>query len=209
LIDIPIELIVSAKNGDKQAMEDLLDEVSPDLIRLIKSRGCDFDSAEDILQNSLIRIFRNLKSLKNENFFAAWAKKIAINQAYSFFTAMGKKKAGTSSLDELREIHEENLDDRISPIWIDRNKNIVDEIYRKEIFKILFNEVNKLPERRRMAMFIFYTKDVQMKEVAKEMGISEGAVRYHLYSGRKDLAERLSYFKRGGEIKCQEQSNKA
>ncbi len=48
-----------------------------------------------------------------------------------------------------------------------------------------------LPEQQRTAMALFYVADCSVAEVAAAMGLSEGAVKYHLHAGRAALRGRI------------------
>src|ERR1700722_717245 len=79
---IPLTLVLLARSGDRQAMNDLLAKVQAGLygyiVRLVEDRHL----AEDILQEVFVLIFRKLYWLRDPEFFRPWAYRIASREAF-------------------------------------------------------------------------------------------------------------------------------
>lgn len=77
---LDIQLIVRAQAGDRDALEQLLKGVEAPLRRyLMRVAGA---RAEDVLQETLFRIWRNLRWLREPALFRAWAYRIATREAF-------------------------------------------------------------------------------------------------------------------------------
>lgn len=77
-----IRLIVRAQAGDREALQLLLDQISPPLRRyLARIAGA---RADDVLQETLFRIWRNLGWLQEPALFRAWAYRIATREAFRY-----------------------------------------------------------------------------------------------------------------------------
>ncbi len=76
-------LVLLAQQGDREALNSLLALVQPRLFRYIRGvLRSDSNSAEDVLQETLLRIVRKLGWLTEPHAFEAWIYRIASNEAY-------------------------------------------------------------------------------------------------------------------------------
>jgi RNA polymerase sigma-70 factor (ECF subfamily) len=96
-----IGLIVRAQAGDRQALEQVLEDIAPPLRRyLARITG---QRADDVLQETLFRIWRNLGWLREPVLFRAWAYRIATREAFRHLRRERKHeedRADASALDQ-------------------------------------------------------------------------------------------------------------
>ncbi len=96
-----IGLIVRAQAGDRQALEQVLEDIAPLLRRyLARITG---QRADDVLQETLFRIWRNLGWLREPVLFRAWAYRIATREAFRHLRRERKHeedRADASALDQ-------------------------------------------------------------------------------------------------------------
>ena len=62
----------------------------------------------------------------------------------------------------------------------------------EEEIRLLNREVAFLTEKRRRIVYLFYYEDRSVSEIAREMNLSEGTVKWHLNKERNELKEGLS-----------------
>ena len=78
-------LFIRAKQGDNKAFEELIypliDRLYGKIFKNVRHR----ETAEDLLQNCLMKIYMNLKTLKYEGAFESWAFQICSNEIYHYF----------------------------------------------------------------------------------------------------------------------------
>ena len=95
-------LIVRAQAGDRQALEQVLTDVTPPLRRyLARITG---ERADDVLQDTLFRIWRNLGWLREPVLFRPWAYRIATREAFRHLSRERKHEEGRaddSALDQV------------------------------------------------------------------------------------------------------------
>lgn len=95
-------LIVRAQAGDREAAEDLLAIVAPPLRRyLVRIAG---RRADDILQETLFRIWRNLGWLREPQLFRAWAYRIATREAFRHMRRERKHEEGRADASALEQL---------------------------------------------------------------------------------------------------------
>ena len=73
------ELVRLARNGDRDAYDVLMAELVDHLYRIARLILRDFDSAEDAVQEALVRCWRDLPSLRDPDRFDAWLNRVLLN----------------------------------------------------------------------------------------------------------------------------------
>lgn len=121
------------------------------------------DDAKDILQDTFIKAFRSLWTLRKESGLRPWLYRIATNSALDFL----KKRAGLVSL-------EENFANAIA------DGSGSDTIQNAEI--ALHKALLKLPDKQRLVFCLRYFDEMPYDDIAKITGMSENTlkVNYHL-----------------------------
>ncbi len=132
----------------------------------------DKDEAEDVMQDSFVKIFLNLKSFKNEGSFEGWAKRITVNTA---LTALKNKKR----------------------IYFERNLEIVETIEleqdEQDLLQIpeILSCMKSLPEGYRTIINLALIEEFSHKEIAEKLGITESTSRSQLARARQSLMKML------------------
>ncbi|MCC6369375.1 MAG: sigma-70 family RNA polymerase sigma factor [Bacteroidia bacterium] len=134
-------------------------------LRYVKDRA----EAEDILQDSMVKIFTKLNAYRFEGSFEGWAKRIAANTALTYIQKNNKIKF-THNL-EISE-GEEMADEEI---------NLIDE---QDIFLCL----NELPLGYRTILNLFLFEDFTHKEISEKLGITESTSRSQYTRARRLMA---------------------
>ena len=139
---------------------------SKDLYRFILSRVKDSDAAKDILQDSFIKIQRNISSLKEEKSLKFWIYRITHNSIIDYFR---KKNYDLNEFNENYDIPDTkdkfNENDRTS-----------------ELAECVVPFINKLPAIYKEALTLTELKNYSQLELAEHLGIS--------YSGAKSRVQR-------------------
>jgi len=126
----------------------------------------DHDDADDVLQNSMIKIWRSLSSFRSESGLYTWLYRIATNEALSFLKQ--KKKKAFAPWIDLEGQMSESLE---ADPWFNG-----DEIQLK-----LQQAILKLPEKQRIVFNMKYFDQVKYEEMSEILGTSVGALKasYH------------------------------
>ncbi len=174
-----IDSIIAACLKEKRDAQHLLYEHYAGLMLGICLRytGCRAD-AEDVLQESFVKIFQNIKSFRQEGSFEGWMKKIMVNTALNF---LRKKKR--EHFVELTPQHINNLDE---------NQDFDSELDPQQMMRIIQN----LPIGCRTVFNMFAFEDYSHKEIAEKLGFTEGTSKSQLSRARKLLTEAVAEFKR-------------
>ncbi|MGP4107896.1 sigma-70 family RNA polymerase sigma factor [Virgibacillus sp. L01] len=163
-----LKLIKKAIKGNKECLEELLILHGDQLYRTAYLYVRNREDALDAVQETSYKAFLSIGQLKNEKFFLTWLTKILINCAYDVLK-MSKKELPLNNFVELtadkRKKSEENLD--------------------------LLEAVNRLNEKHKNAIFLFYFQDLPISEIAKVMNIPENTVKTYLSRGKERLKKLL------------------
>jgi len=127
----------------------------------------DHDCA-DAIQETIVKAFSNVGTLKNDNCTRTWLIRILINECYSLVRKSSKF------------IPLENLADRQEP-----------ESEKTKNYSELYTAVNSLKEELRLPVILYYIEDFSVKEIAQILEISEGAVQKRLARARGKLRQEL------------------
>jgi RNA polymerase sigma-70 factor, ECF subfamily len=94
MVDCDRVTIAQAAKGDKKAFRRLYDHYAPFIWRIVfRSAGNDHDAAEEIVQETFIRIHRSLKSFNASSSLGTWIYRIAFNASQSFLSKRARLRA--------------------------------------------------------------------------------------------------------------------
>ncbi|HOE97371.1 MAG TPA: RNA polymerase sigma factor [Candidatus Sumerlaeota bacterium] len=190
LADIPAELILSARRGDRARTEQLLRLVAPDVYRIAYSMLRDHEDTDEVVQESLIRMFRYIGNLKDPERFASWVMRITVNQVQTW--RMRKNRRRLYEMDE-------GLEPEQGAIVLSGTQggNPREEAIRREIRREIEQAMAGLPDRQQMAVMLFEIEGCSIKEIAEAMACSEGAVKFNIHEARKKLQRKLGHLVHG------------
>lgn len=185
LAGIPPSLIVRCQKGDLDSFEMLFMRIREDLYRVIYSFMRDHDDTDEVMQESLIRIFRHLPALKDVEKFPSWTMRIVVNQCHTHRTRKGRHAC--VPLDDFLETdeHQATFQSGMSP-------SPRETLIRGEVMESILEAIGQLPRRQRSAILLFEIEGFSVKEVAETMQCSEGAVKFNIHQARKKLQKSLS-----------------
>ncbi|RTY82183.1 sigma-70 family RNA polymerase sigma factor [Flavobacterium sp. ZB4P23] len=150
-----------------QAFQQLLQEYQRPLYNHIRNIVLNHDDADDILQNTFIKIFQNLKNFKGDSKLFSWMYRIATNEALTFLKQ--KSKINTVSSEILQSKTIDNLE---ADVFFDGN----------EIQLKLQKAIALLPEKQQLVFKMKYFEELKYEEISAILGTSVGGLKasYHL-----------------------------
>jgi len=130
--------------------------------------------SEEIVQESFIKVFKNLKQFKGNSTLGAWIKRICINTALN---SLSRRKINYDLPEEFPEPVEEQ------------------EVSLSIDVTLIHAEVKRLPQGSREIVCLYLLEGYKHKEIAEMLHISESTSRSQYMRGRKILKERLTPLK--------------
>ena len=158
------------KSAQKLLYQKYVRAVYSNIIRIVGNKN----DAEDLLQETFIKVFSKLNTFKGESTLGAWIKRIAINVGLNHMRS--KKNVFWNSIEDeeyrLKEIKEES-DDRLPNV------------------KKVHETIKGLPDGCRVVFSLFSLEGYQHKEIAQILNISESTSKSQYQRARKLLQQRL------------------
>jgi len=170
-------LVLLTLSGEQKAYEALVVRYQASVIAAANSVVKNQFMAEDSAQDAFVTAWMKLNTLAEPSKFAPWVRKIAKNCALNTI----KRYRGIMPLDQLENYEITNYQSA-SPeeTYIDKESNY-------EIRQGL----KKLPEKVKKIIQLYYFEGLSIFEIAKQMSISEGTVKWQLNDGRKRMRKEL------------------
>ncbi len=170
------------KNGNHQAHRKLYKLYAMEIFKYIRAYFL-FDSftAEDILQEVFITAYLKISSLKNINKIRAWLYRIASSKCLNFIK---KKKIERKYMEE----YGKNID-------ISDNKSIEDMVVDKHVFRIVNDEVHRLPD---FLQEVFILREYQKLTYEETALITNSTVSRVKRAMKKAMSKLLKYLEKKG-----------
>lgn len=124
------------------------------------------DDADDIMQNTFIKVFRHLKDFKGESKLFSWMYRIATNEAITFLNQKAKRGHTTSEA-----IQSKAVDNLKADQYFDAS----------DIQLKLQKAISLLPEKQQLVFKMRYFEEIKYEELSEILGTSVGALKasYH------------------------------
>jgi RNA polymerase sigma-70 factor (ECF subfamily) len=153
----------------------LLDRYEGKVYRLCCAVLGDHVLAEDVTQESLIRVWRALGRYDGRASLSTWIYTIARNRCR---TALARRRAQPPLVEDVDAQNQDALPPGTSPVG-------------EEPSALLRELVNTLPEQYRVAITLYYYEERSVIEVAALLAMPEGTVKARLHRARTALLEQL------------------
>jgi len=161
--------------GDSAAFQRLIDREAPRLMRFARGLLGSLDEAEDVVQETLIRLWENAAAWTPEARIGTWLYRICYNR----------------SIDVLRR-RRSFVDDGALDQLADAAELADAGLVANEAALSLRAAIERLPPRQRTAILLFHFQDLPQRAAAEIMGISEAAFESMLARARRQLKRWLA-----------------
>jgi len=178
------KLILRFQEGDINAYNELVKRYKDRLLSFVLRYFNNVEQAEDVVQDTLIKLYTHASYYKNVAKFSTWIFTIAKNNALTELRKNKRKKTDSLWTDDGQVIDinskEESLDSKVqNEIAIDQLNKFLDEI----------------PENFRMAVVLRDFQELSYEEISKILEIPIGTIKSRINRGRIQLAEKMKHFK--------------
>jgi RNA polymerase sigma-70 factor (ECF subfamily) len=168
------DLVGRVLQGDKKAFRSLVDKYKQAVYSVILSITRNETEAQDLTQETLIKAYLNLESLKDRTKFGRWLSAIAHNVACNWLER-------NRTHESLEGLIEQNGSKQMS-LQPCITMEAEDEFLQKDqLRQVLWKGIYSIPEACREALLLFYMREMKRKDIADFLGISESAVRNRIY----------------------------
>ncbi len=171
-------LVQCVLEGDDAAFAELVKKYQQPVHALVWRKVGDFHVAEEITQDTFLKAYQKLTTLKEPQRFASWLYVIATNRCKAW---LRRKRLWMQSLDATGGMQLEKA--TYSGYVISENERVTAESQREVVKKLLA----KLQESERTVMTLHYFGEMTCEEISKFLGVSVGAIKSRLSRARHRL----------------------
>ena len=178
------KLILRFQEGDINAYNELVKRYKDRLLNFVLRYFNNVEQAEDVVQDTLIKLYTHASYYKNVAKFSTWIFTIAKNNALTELRKNKRKKTDSLWTEDGQIIDinskEESLDSKVQ-----------NEIAIEQLNKFL----DEIPENFRMAVVLRDFQELSYEEISKILEIPIGTIKSRINRGRIQLAEKMKHFK--------------
>lgn len=179
--DLVLRALTSDRDGAR-AQDELYRKYRPAVARIAASfNDLDADEADDVVQESFVRAFRALKSLKEPTRFAAWLFTITRNRARSYLTARSTHRQAVE--DAQREL---DVACELAPAACE----LLEQEVRLRAVREVIESLKDGPEKETVRLF-YLEGTLSAREIASRMGVGKSAVTMRLERFRARVRSQL------------------
>lgn len=168
------ELMTMIADGQQQAFREIYRRYAPHVLgysrRLIRDRGV----SEEVAQEVWIRVVRAAAAYRGEGSLKAWLYTVVRRTAFNYLRDHINKEEVATDAPEVALTLVEFEQQVLARAEVDAVKAAL----------------NELPDNQRVALTLWLTEDLSYEDIAREMGLSESAVKSLLHRARVTLSER-------------------
>lgn len=154
----------------KGKIEHLVQKYSSMVLQIAYQYSFNKSEAEDITQEVFIKLYKNIKKIKNNEHIKAWLIRVTINLSIDYNRNYWNKN--TTSLDDNYKYFDEETKD-------------------------VFNELKKLTPEFRNIIYLYYYQGYKISEISEILSMNQNTVSSYLTRARKELKHILE---QGGEL---------
>ncbi len=161
--------LLQQSNTQQQAFKQLVQQYQERLYWHIRRMVLNHNDADDVLQNTFIKVFKSIGKFKGESKLYTWMYRIATNEAITFLNSKAQKKGVSTS-----EIKEQMISNLEADVYFDGG----------EIQIKLQKAIASLPDKQQLVFNMKYFQDLKYGEMSEILETSVGALKasYHIAS---------------------------
>lgn len=179
---IPDELWVKkAVEGDLNAFNEIMKRHQAKIYNLAYRLLGNAEDADDATQETFIEAYKSLKSFQYKSKFFTWLYRVALNTCHQQIRkAESRKRTLTAFADNFKILNSENGMETPDSVTI-----------KKEQETLLQAAIDKLPEKQKQVIVLFYVQNLKYREIAEIIGCPEGTVASRLNTAIRNLKPKL------------------
>jgi RNA polymerase sigma factor (sigma-70 family) len=158
-------------SNKEQLFKEIFDANSKKIYHLCFGYTGDDDAANDLLQETFLKVWQNLEKFRNQSMISTWIYRIAVNTCLTYLKS------------EKRQAKDE-----LTPNIIENREEETQDKEKQEQIKTLYQCISKLDEHERI-IITMVMDEVPYPEIAEVSGISEGNLRVKIHRIKHKLTE--------------------
>ena len=169
LLEQPKELIQACINGDRHSQSRLYEQFAQKMFAVCMRYSKNREEAEEVMQEGFVQVFKSLRSFKYAGSFEGWIRKIMVYCAIQQY----RSKSKMHPVVNIETTQTEQI----------CKEDILARIQKKELLQM----VQALSPAYRMVFNLYVFEGMKHREIAKELGISEGTSKSNFFDAKQIL----------------------
>ncbi len=178
------KLIARFQDGDINAYNELVHRYKDRLLNFVFRYFNNREQAEDVVQDTMIKLYTHASYYKNIAKFSTWIYTIAKNNALTELRKNKRKQTVSLWTNEGKPIDIEMKDESLEQT-----------VYNKMAVEELNKYLDEIPENFRIAVVLRDFQELSYEEISKILEIPIGTIKSRINRGRIQLSEKMKHFK--------------
>ena len=183
------EVMLRVKAGDDSAFDFLVQKYRRPIINFMYRMAHNTAAAEDLAQEVFLRVYRSRSSYEASAKFTTWLYRIATNLGMNY--SRDTRHERPENIMNLDAPDEETGQASDLP---DKTPSVEEEIMRRERLRAIRQKVEALPERQKMAVLMHKYQQMDYRQIADVLKLSESATKSLLFRAYETLRTQLKEF---------------
>lgn len=163
------EIIGRVIDGEKALYEIIVRRFNPYLYKIGRSYNYNHEDTQDLMQETFIDAYKNLKQFEGRSNFKTWIIRIMMNNCY-------RKRGKASFKNEIMQ----DANEYSAPMFSNRNNDTDKIIQNRELGYVIETALGKIPFNYRVVFSLREINGLSVSETAEILGITEANVKVRL-----------------------------
>jgi RNA polymerase sigma-70 factor (ECF subfamily) len=182
------DIVAWAQDGDETAFRELVRRYQRPVFSLVYRMVRDRELAEDLAQETFIKVLNAIDSYRPEHKFSSWIFKIANNAAIDH---LRRRELDTLSLDGAPDAVTPDRQEATALQLGNRAESPLDELEARELGSQIERAISRLRPEYRSCIILRHIEGRPYEEIAEILALPLGTVKTYLHRARAELREQL------------------
>jgi len=182
------DIVVWAQDGNELAFRELVRRYERPVFSLVYRMVRDRELAEDLSQETFVKVLNAIDSYRPEHKFSSWIFKIAINAAIDH---LRRRELDTLSLDGAPDAVTPDRQEATALQVGDRTESPLEELEARELGNQIERAIARLRPEYRSCIMLRHIEGRPYEEIADILGLPLGTVKTYIHRARGELRELL------------------
>ncbi|MGH7493904.1 MAG: RNA polymerase sigma factor [bacterium] len=181
-----VELVALAQQGEESAFEHLYKRYSRALYSLAYQMLGTHQDADEVLQETFVRVFKNLSRLRSPEAFTSWVYQITVNLCMDY-----RKMRARARWQPIEDQNNEGAATHFELATAKWVRNPLQVLENNELLSHITAAIEALPEQQKAVVIMHEIEGMSKKMISNVLACSLVTVRTNLHHARKKLRRRL------------------
>jgi len=170
--------------------QDIFTDFQPKILRYL-NRLAGENEAEDLAQETFIKVSQALENFRGESKLSTWIYRIATNTALDRMRSPSFQRDGPVEQSDLMDLNDILESADFHPVSNGKAIPVERQCVKNEMRSCLMGYIEKLPESYRTVLLLSDLEELSNKEIAEILGVSLDTIKIRLHRARGRLREEL------------------